>query len=382
MVMRTVLVSHDAGGTIPPMLAIGSALLARGHDVTVVGQPSIRSRAETAGAGFVAFSGLPDYDRGRSLEEQLELAGEAITGRGPGDDLLAVAADAGADLVVVDCNLAGAAAAAETLACPSALLLHSMYRTFVDVWFGTYWPFMEPGINETRRAHGLDPCASWPDLFARHDRLIAAVPAVFDAPAPTPPPGSLRHFGFLLPADAAPADHGPLLDEDDDRPLVLVSLSTTYQHQEALLGTILAALADLPVRALLTTGDAIGDADLTPPDNVLVRGFVPHQLVLPRTDVVLTHGGLGTIAGALGHGVPLVCTPIARDQPLNAQRVAEVGAGLDVGTAPAAPAIASAIERVLSEPAYREAAATIAAASGESGGAAAAAADLERLASR
>ena len=60
-----------------------------------------------------------------------------------------------ADLIVVDANLAGGLAAAEKLDQPSAVLLHSLYRTYVDTWFGELWPLLEPAINETRESFGL-----------------------------------------------------------------------------------------------------------------------------------------------------------------------------------------------------------------------------------
>ena len=77
---------------------------------------------------------------------------------------------------------------------------------------------------------------------------------------------------------------------------------------------------------------------------------------------VVTHAGMSTVATALAAGVPMVCVPQGRDQPLNAQRVADVGAGLHV--APDAPAseLATALDTVLSNPRYRTAARDLAAA--------------------
>src|SRR6187401_822986 len=104
--MRVLITLHDAGGTVPPVIALVEALVARGHDATVLGQPSVRARAEVAGATFEPLSSLGDYDHRRPIEEQLELVGPAIVGRGVGDDLVRAAADA--DVLVVDANLAGA----------------------------------------------------------------------------------------------------------------------------------------------------------------------------------------------------------------------------------------------------------------------------------
>ena len=109
-----------------------------------------------------------------------------------------------------------------------------------------------------------------------------------------------------------------------------------------------------------------------------IAEFVPHTRVLDKTDVMVTHAGLGTVASVLTFGVPLVCTPLNRDQPLNAQRVAQLGAGIALSERPTVAAIVSAIEQVLSERVLPEAAR---ACQGEQrrGGAPAAAAELEAL---
>src|SRR4051812_12494536 len=122
------LVCHDAGGTIPPVLALTEAMVARRHRVIVLSQPCVRARAGAAGAGFVPFSEIADYAPRRALEEQLDIVVRAMTGRSIGDDLIALALvrEHEVDAVVVDANLAGALAAAESLPQPSIVLLHSM----------------------------------------------------------------------------------------------------------------------------------------------------------------------------------------------------------------------------------------------------------------
>lgn len=253
-----------------------------------------------------------------------------------------------------------------------------MFKTYVDTWFGELWPFLAPAINDTRAAFGLDAAGSWTETFLGHDRLYAAVPEVFDAPASLAPPPSMRHPGFLVPTAGDPGGSSEL--DGKDGHVVLVSLSTTDLGQGPLLQTILDALDGQDVHALVTTGAQRFGSGLRVPSCVAVRDYVPHASILPHVDAVITHGGLGTVAAALSHGVPLVCTPIARDQPLNAQRVAEVGAGLVVPAVDATPALVrAALEEVLSDRRHRVAAARVAAASAEAGGAVAVAADLDDL---
>jgi UDP:flavonoid glycosyltransferase YjiC (YdhE family) len=370
------LTCHDAGGTIPPVLALAEALIARGNEVVILSQPSVRRRAEAAGCTFVAFSQIGDYEARRPLEDQLDVVIPAVMGKTVGDDLLAAVTRYRADLVVVDANLAGGLAAAEKLDKPSAVLLHSMYKTFVGTWFGELWPLLEPGVNEMRAGFGLPAVDGWPAVFAGHDRLLAVVPAVFDAPV-ADEPSAMRHFGFLVPR-GQPSDDAVDFPAGGD-PTVLVGLSTTYAHQDEILEAIIGALANLAVRGLVTTAGQVDPGALPQPPNVTVADYVPHSLVLDHTDVLVTHAGLGSVAGAMTFGVPLVCMPGERDQPLNAQRVVDLGAGVALDATASSGEIAAAIERVLSDASYRDAARALGRASRHEGGPDAAAAELEGL---
>jgi UDP:flavonoid glycosyltransferase YjiC (YdhE family) len=360
-----VLACHDAGGTVPPVLAIAAALGEAGHAVTVLSQPSVRERAEAIGSRFVALSEIGDYATDAALEDQLDLTVPAIAGPSVGDDLTRVAGEVGADLTVVDANLSGCLAAAEALPQPSAVLLHSMYKTFVDTWFADLWPFLGPMINETRARFGVPPADSWAATFEAHDLILSVVPPSFDAPV-TSVPAQLVHLGFLVP----PPPPGPAATTfpAGDGPAVLVGLSTTYQAQEQLLQTIVDGIAGAGVRALVTTAGRVDVEQLRVPGDVRVIDRVAHQHVLPHADAMVTHAGLGTIAAALSFGVPLVCTPIARDQPLNTSRVEHVGAGIGCPD-PTPDDVASALAQVLDQPAYRDRAAAMAAESRAQGGA-------------
>jgi UDP:flavonoid glycosyltransferase YjiC (YdhE family) len=360
-----VLACHDAGGTVPPVLALASALGEAGHAVTVLSQPSVRERAEAVGARFIALSEIGDYATDAALEDQLDLTVPAIAGPSVGEDLARVVDEVRADVIVVDANLSGCLAAAEALPQPSAVLLHSMYKTFVDTWFADLWPFLGPMINQTRARLGVPPAESWAATFDPHDLILSIVPPSLDAPVSTVPT-QLVHLGFLVPPP--PPEPAAATFPAGDGPAVLVGLSTTYQAQEQLLQTIVDGIAGAGARGLVTTAGRVDIQELRIPRGVRVIDRVPHQHVLPDADAMVTHAGLGTIAAALSFGVPLVCTPIARDQPLNTSRVEHVGAGIGC-PAPTPDDIASALAQVLDQPSYRDRAAAMATESQALGGA-------------
>ena len=133
-------------------------------------------------------------------------------------------------------------------------------------------------------------------------------------------------------------------------------MSSIFQNQTAVLRRAAAALGDLPVRGLVTTGRAIDPGQLRVPANVRAVRAAPHSVLLPLAAAVITHAGHGTVLKALAAAVPLVCMPQGRDQKDNAARVLRLGAGVRVKPGSAPPAIAAAVRTVREDPQYRAAA--------------------------
>ena len=128
------------------------------------------------------------------------------------------------------------------------------------------------------------------------------------------------------------------------------TMAGTTDRERAIYRTALDSVTDLPVQVLLTTGQNMAEHPLGDiPSNVIVETFVPQAEVLPHAQAVITHGGSGTMMGALGAGVPLVIVPMFADQPDNARAVEAAGAGVAVFEADSA-SLRAGIERVLKDP--------------------------------
>jgi UDP:flavonoid glycosyltransferase YjiC (YdhE family) len=93
---------------------------------------------------------------------------------------------------------------------------------------------------------------------------------------------------------------------------------------------------------------------------VQVVKAAPHSAVLREAALAITHGGHGVTIKSLALGVPLVCLPMGRDQLDIAARVVHAGAGVRLEHTAAAAEIAAAVEQVLGDASYREAAQRIA----------------------
>ena len=108
--------------------------------------------------------------------------------------------------------------------------------------------------------------------------------------------------------------------------------------------------------------------------------FAPHEAILPTTELLITHAGHGTVLAGMEFGVPMLCQPMGRDQPLVAKSAASLGVA-HVAT-PDAPDLKAPIKAALADRGMREKAAAFARSVREFGGEAAAVAAVEAAARR
>jgi UDP:flavonoid glycosyltransferase YjiC (YdhE family) len=137
---------------------------------------------------------------------------------------------------------------------------------------------------------------------------------------------------------------------------VHLTLGTVFGTTAALV-TALAGLRELPVNLVVTTGGL----DLPPqPAQVLVAPYLPHTLLLPYCDLVVSQGGAGILLGTIDHGLPQLVLPQAADQFANAKAVVRAGAGLALTPdAVSADRVREAAQHLLADPGYAARAAAI-----------------------
>jgi UDP:flavonoid glycosyltransferase YjiC (YdhE family) len=81
---------------------------------------------------------------------------------------------------------------------------------------------------------------------------------------------------------------------------------------------------------------------------------VPQSRILPQCELVIAHGGFGTVMTTLAGGLPLVIIPIAADMHDNARRCAALGVARVIEPRErTAGAIRAAVRAVLQSSAYR-----------------------------
>ncbi|MGW4038906.1 nucleotide disphospho-sugar-binding domain-containing protein [Streptomyces sp. NPDC004778] len=147
-----------------------------------------------------------------------------------------------------------------------------------------------------------------------------------------------------------------------ERPRICLTLGTVIPLLSDGSGLLLLieALSELDVEIVLadhsTDFEALGDM----PDNVRLAGYLPLSAFLGTCSLIVHHGGSGTTAAALHNGTPQLVLPDGADQPLVAQRVVDCKAGLSLPLAEADPVtVREMAGRLLTDPAYAEAAAAV-----------------------
>jgi UDP:flavonoid glycosyltransferase YjiC (YdhE family) len=185
------------------------------------------------------------------------------------------------------------------------------------------------GISRELAIVATFPQLEYPRAWSEHTRVVG--PLMWEPPSADvePPPG--------------------------DDPLVLVAPSTAQDPEHRLLRGALRGLRGAPVRVLATWNRRLPPQPLPVPSNARVVEWVCYSRTMPLSDVVVCHGGHGTLVRALACGRPVVACPAVGDMNENAARLDWAGAGVRVPRRfTSARAIRLAVERVLGDAAIQE----------------------------
>jgi len=375
-------------GHTNPTLAVAAELAARGHEPAWCGYEALLERLlPTEARRFGLEGSLPDG----FLQE---IGERALTVRGlPGlkflweEVLLPLARDMTPgvervieeyrpDVVVSDQQAFAGAFAARRAGLPWATsATTSADRRISLANIPKVLDWAEERLTELQVELGLDPVKE-PEN-SPHRVIVFSTPALC---------GEMSHhderYAFVGPSltprpDATPFPYEELLEV----PRVFASLGTLNaergQRFFAALSEGLGDDSDSPkLQVVCVAPEEFGPF----PKNFLARPRVPQLDLLPMMDAVICHAGHNTTTEALSNALPLVVCPIKDDQPVVAQQVADSGCGLRLSfTRPRPLHLREAVDRVLHEPSFKEAATAISESFTAAGGPARAADHLEAL---
>jgi MGT family glycosyltransferase len=381
----------DAGHAFP-MLALGSALVARGHEVHFETWKRWRPHAEAAG---IHFADAPEYQvfPTPSAKHLKPYAAAVKAARETGE----MVAKIQPDVAVADIMTPAAALAAEMAGVPVATLVPHVYphmapgfpiysigarlprtRLGARIWERANERFVEPALrqgrdqlNESRRRLGLPP-RPWVHTMLSHELTMVATLPQLEYPREWP--AWAKVVGPLMwepPGEKVEPPPG-------DGPVVLVAPSTAQDREHRLLRAALEGLAGEPVRVIATWNGREPDPPIAPPPNAVLVPWLSYSQTMPACDVVVCHGGHGTLVRALANGCPVVVCPAVGDMAENASRVDWAGLGVRLPRRYATPrGVRAAVGRALREPRLRERAGEAARWVAANDGGARAAAELE-----
>jgi UDP:flavonoid glycosyltransferase YjiC (YdhE family) len=332
--MRVLLGAFGDPGHAFPMLALGSALVDAGHEV---GIQTWRKWADAAADAGMTFAAAPEYQVFPTREQPLKPYEAAV--RAAAETVPFVRSFA-PDVAVSDVLTVAPALAAELCGVPVATFVPHLFPMlppgFPPFSIGARLPRTRLGsllwratdglvargleqgrreYNETRARLGLGPLPWVHTGLSRSLTLVGAFPQL-EYPRDWEP--WVRVVGPLMWEPP-----GPLVSPvEGSDPVVLVAPSTSQDRAGRLVRAALDGLADEPVRVI-----AIGDI-ASPPANAVVVPWVSYSQTMPNCDLVVCHGGHGTLARALASGCPVVICPAGGDMAENAARVDWAGLGV------------------------------------------------------
>jgi UDP:flavonoid glycosyltransferase YjiC (YdhE family) len=345
--MRILMTTMSGEGHMRPLLPFADAFAEQGHEILIAIPQSATGLVVDAGHEAWALAdpsqaAREELNARAASASRLEAASIVVGGLFAGvyarsalPGVMGAVAEWQPDVLLHESCEFAAALVAERAALPSvrvALHMASLERLISG--------FAAADVDALRAELGLDADPHGERMLA--SRSITLTPPALD--------DHVREGHYREPA-------ARLLDPpggwgDDRRPLVYLSYGTVAPREGAYPEAYrhaIAQLAELDVRVLLNTGRQ-DPAELGPlPAGVHAERWVHEASVLPHVAAMVSHGGAGSVRTALAAGVPLAVLPRFGDQPLNAQAVQDVGAGLVV----AGPdRLGESVAALLTDPAY------------------------------
>jgi UDP:flavonoid glycosyltransferase YjiC (YdhE family) len=392
--LRVLIGAFGDAGHVFPAIALGKALAGRGHEVMIETWEERRQAVEGEGLGFAAAEEYRMFPPPDPDSEEGQHAAEAALALRP------LLEEFQPHLVVSDILTLAPTLAAEKAGIPLATLIPHIYpvvepglpffaiglrpprtRFGRALWRTGHDRALKVGLEQGRRDLNVQRARlDLPPLDRFHGGISPDLALVATYPQleyPRQWPVGVEITGpmsFELP-------HPEIELPPGDEPLVLVAPSTAHDSDNQLVRTALAALAEEPVRVVATTNRVAPQQPIEVPANARLAEWLSYSQLMPAAAAIVSHGGHGTVARALGAGTPVLVCPIIGDMSETAMRVDWAGAGLSLPWRLCRPApLRWAVRRLLHEPSFTTKAEEIAAWGRANDGAARGAELVEQLA--
>ena len=381
-------------GHLNPMCALGRELKRRGHQVTLFGIPDIQPKVMNSGLEFWTI-GEAEFPLGKleqmykQLGKMTGLAGLTFTVSWLQQETAMFFREApealkvaGAEALLVDQVTPGGGTIALKLNLPfiticNALLINQEpgVPPHFTSWsyFPAWWALLRNQMGnfllkrigqpiwdvivQQRQQWNLPPYERREDAYSQLAQ-ICQLPAEYDFPRVNLPKWFHYTGPLQEPSGLEPVSFSSIsfpFEKLTGKPLIYASLGTLQNRKWEIFQSIAEACVGLDVQLVISLGNPNSEQGSDLPGEPIVVPYAPHQQLIERASLIITHAGMNTVLGALSSGVPLVAIPITNEQPGIAARLARTGAGEVIPVARlSVPRLRAAILAVLTEDSYKK----------------------------
>jgi len=343
-----VIVTHWLDGDVIPFIRIGKVLKERGHEVTLITHCYFETMAREASLEFEAWDTPEQYAQmvedmsqtevrdNEHLEDTFET--NLFHKKYENNEIrikecLKILKYCDRENTVILCkNRSSVAAyiAAEKRNLPLASVLMNPTEILSMLVYEKIFGDKEvPQLNELRSIMGLKPITSWLQWESSAKMTLALWPEWYDVmenkwPTDITPVGFPLEDGRETRKCEIPAAFEAWLDKHP-KPIIITG-GTTKLLDEQFYPASIAACGRLGRPTVVVTRYQ----EMLPkklPENVVWYKYLPLDEILPKMGLIIHHGGMGTLSGAMKAGVPQLILPYYVDRPYNATLIKGLGVG-------------------------------------------------------
>ncbi|MCK4814991.1 hypothetical protein KA005_04400, partial [bacterium] len=176
---------------------------------------------------------------------------------------------------------------------------------------------------------GLKPINRAEELLQGDLYIVPSIPEI----EPIPEDENTVHVGELT-ISRRNNELPPWLQKiDGNQPLIYITIGggAGLVGNRLFFSTIIEAFADKPLQVVVSTSSKFeSQTHLNAPKNIRFFKWVTGKLLISKADLVIFHGGYGTMMESIACGKPTITIPFQSEQEGNGRRLEQLGCGLVV----------------------------------------------------
>ena len=352
--MHYAIIALGSRGDVQPFIALSIGLMTRSHTVTLIAHENFKEFIEGYGVPFHQLTGnieayLHTEDGRKLLASGSTIALMRYLNKGARqwkveNQLEILCGCRGADAIVTSIlGIPIVSCVAELYQKPWAVVELSFPTTetgaapfegvaFLNIpWVNRLgyrvlhrlsWRMTRKEVNTFRTSLGLPRANKWPNVL----RLHAISPQLIPQPPDWDSLAKITGFMTLPIAPQPPAEEVQKWMAEGEAPVYVGLGSIPAPHPQNFEKSIMALLGEF--RVLYCKGWSA--MALSPHPNLCIVDKIDHRWLFPRCRAAVIHGGVGTMAAALGAGTPPIILSVFADQPWWGRMVERRGLGVHI----------------------------------------------------